>query len=49
MLWSRAGEHVQEQPERISSFDPVEKVLSISVILLDVDAAPWQVGGLTQA
>ncbi len=37
---------VKEWPERISSLDPVEKVLTLAA---DMEAALWQVGGLKQA
>lgn len=30
---------VKEQPERISSLDPVEKVLSLRAVLVDMEAA----------
>lgn len=38
---------VKEQAERISSLDPVERILSFSVGLVDMEAALWQVGRLS--
>lgn len=40
---------VKKESERISPLDPVEKVLSLTAVLLDLKAALWQVGGLKQA
>lgn len=35
---------IKEQAERISSLDPVERVLSLSAGLVDMEAGLWQVG-----